>query len=115
MIGLAGKQRAGFLLADIIFGGSELSIEIFQKLLALLGVAFFLGEADVGFDVIRKTSELIVGADLLFRALAVAQHRLRSFLIVPELGPGDAGFERFQKLTMLRSVKENSGPARREA
>jgi len=45
---------------------------------------------------------------LIFRALAVAQDGLRGFLIVPEIGRGDARFERLQALTVRRGVKDNS-------
>jgi hypothetical protein len=114
VIGFAGEQRAGFLLADVLFGGGELPIEIFQKVLALLGVGLFFRKADVRFHVAGKSGQLGVGADLLFGALAVAQYCLRRFLIVPEVRLGDTRFQRFQDLAVLRSVKENSGPARCE-
>jgi hypothetical protein len=47
---------------------------------------------------------------LFFGALAVAQDGLRRFLIGPEVGLCDAGFERFQAFTMGRGVKDNSEP-----
>jgi hypothetical protein len=47
---------------------------------------------------------------LFFRALAVAQDGLGRFLIVPEIGLSDAGFEGFQAFTMGSGVKDNSGP-----
>jgi hypothetical protein len=47
---------------------------------------------------------------LFFRALAVAQDGLRRFLIVPEIGLSNAGFERFQAFAMRSGVKDNSGP-----
>jgi hypothetical protein len=49
---------------------------------------------------------------LFFGALAVAQDSLRFFLIVPEIGLSDAGFEGFQTIAVLRRVKDNSGRAR---
>jgi hypothetical protein len=45
---------------------------------------------------------------LLFGALAVAQDGLRFFLLVPEIGLGDAGFEGFQFFSVLRGVKDSS-------
>jgi hypothetical protein len=45
---------------------------------------------------------------LLFGALAVAKNALCGFLIVPEIGVGDARFERLQTFTVLRGVKDNS-------
>jgi hypothetical protein len=47
---------------------------------------------------------------LFFRALAVTQNGLRGFLIAPEIGLSDAGFEGFQAFAMRRSVKDNSEP-----
>jgi hypothetical protein len=35
---------------------------------------------------------------------------LRGFLIVPEIGLRDAGFEGLQALAMWRGVKDSSGP-----
>ena len=55
-------------------------------------------------------SWFLVGGDLLFGALAVAQDGLGRFLIGPEVGLGDAGFERFQTFTMRGGVKDNSEP-----
>jgi hypothetical protein len=49
---------------------------------------------------------------LFFSALAIAQNRLRFLLVVPEIGLSDAGFECFQALAVLRSVKDNSGRER---
>jgi hypothetical protein len=45
---------------------------------------------------------------LLFGALAFAENALRGFLIVPEIGVGDARFENFQALAVLRCVKDSS-------
>jgi hypothetical protein len=45
---------------------------------------------DVSVQVAGKRSELFVGGDLIFRALAIAQDGLRGFLIVPEIGRGNA-------------------------
>jgi hypothetical protein len=36
---------------------------------------------------------------------------LRRFLIAPEIGLCDAGFEGFQAFAMWRSVKDSSGPS----
>jgi hypothetical protein len=49
---------------------------------------------------------------LFFSAFAVAQNGLRLFLVVPEVGKSDAGFEGFQAFTVLRRVKDNSERAR---
>jgi hypothetical protein len=48
---------------------------------------------------------------LVFSALAVTQHRLRRFLVAPEIWVRDARFEGFQAFAMLRGVKDNSAPA----
>jgi hypothetical protein len=49
---------------------------------------------------------------LLFSAFAIAKNGLRFFLIVPEVGLRDAGFEGFQTFAVLRRVKDNSGRVR---
>jgi hypothetical protein len=49
---------------------------------------------------------------LFFGALAIAQNGLRFFLIVPEVGLGDAGFEGLQTFAVLGRVKDNSGRGR---
>jgi hypothetical protein len=49
---------------------------------------------------------------LFFSALAVAQNGLRFFLVVPEMGLSNAGFEGFQAFAVLRRVKDNSGRVR---
>jgi hypothetical protein len=81
----------------------------------LLGIGFFLGEVNVSVQVAGKRSELFVGGDLILGALAVAQDGLRGFLIVPEIGLSDAGFERLQAFAMWGGVKDNSEPSRCEA
>jgi hypothetical protein len=67
---------------------------------------------NVGIQIAGQRGELFVGGDLIFGALAVAQYGLRGFLIVPEIGLGDASFERFQAFAMRSSVKDNSEPWR---
>jgi hypothetical protein len=49
---------------------------------------------------------------LFFGPLAIAKDGLRFFLVVPEIGLSDTGFEGFQSFAVLRSVKDNSGRAR---
>ncbi len=66
---------------------------------------------DVGVEVAGKRKELFVGGDLVFGALAIAQDRLRAFLIAPEIGLSDACFEGLQAFAMWRSVKDSSGPS----
>jgi hypothetical protein len=63
---------------------------------------------DVGVEIAGKRSELFVGGDLIFRAFAIAQDGLRGFLIVPEIGRGDARFEGLQAFAVGRGVKDNS-------
>jgi hypothetical protein len=65
---------------------------------------------NVSVQVAGKRSELFVSGDLILGALAVTQDGLRGFLIVPEIGLSDAGFERFQAFTVRRGVKDNSEP-----
>ena len=106
VIVFAGEQRLRFEFGDIRFGVVQFAIEIFQQLVALLGVGFFLREIDVGFDVFGNGGEFFVGADLVFGAFAVAQNGLCGFLVVPEIGVGDACFER------LSGVRDAAGASK---
>jgi len=74
----------------------------------LFGVGFALGEFDVGLNVACERFQFLVGGELVFDALAVAEDALRFFLIAPEIGVGGAGFEGFQARAVLGSVKESS-------
>ena len=93
MIGFAGEKRPGFELADITFRSRQLAVEIFQEVGALLGVGFFFCQANVGLDVAANGTQPVVGGNLFFGAFAVAKDGLRFFLVVPEVGLRDAGFE----------------------
>jgi hypothetical protein len=77
----------------------------------LIRVGFFLRQIDVRLDIFRHRRELVVRAYLVLSTLAVTQHRLRRFLIAPEIWVRDARFEGFQAFAMLLSVKDNSAPA----
>jgi hypothetical protein len=77
----------------------------------LLGIGFFLREVNVRIEVAGKRRELFVSANLIFGPFAIAQDGLRRFLIVPEIGLRDAGFEGFQALAMRSGVKDSSGPS----
>jgi hypothetical protein len=114
VIGLAREQRARLLLGDEGFGAGQLAVEVGEQLVALLRVGLFGGERNVGVDVAGDGGEARVGVDLIFGAFAVAQDGLCGFLIVPEIGLGNFGFERGQFLAVLRGVKENSGRERCE-
>jgi hypothetical protein len=81
----------------------------------LLGIGFFLRQVYVRLEVAGKRGKLFVGGNLFFRAFAIAQDGLRGFLIVPEIGLCDAGFEGFQALAMWSGVKDSSEPSRCEA
>jgi len=111
VIGFAGEQRPGFEFGDERLRAGELAIEILQQIVTLLGVGFFARQRNIRFDVAGNRGELGFGGNLVFGAFAVAQDSLRRGLIVPEIGLGNAGFQRFQSFAVLRSVKENSGPS----
>jgi hypothetical protein len=112
VIGFTGEQRLRFELGDIGLRAGELAIQLFQQIVALLGIGLLASKADVGFDVARKGSELRVGRNLGLGAFAVAKNALSGFLVAPEVRSGAACFEGFQALAMLRGVKESSAPAR---
>jgi hypothetical protein len=78
----------------------------------LLDVGFLLGEIDVGLDVAGDRSELFLRGDLFLGALAIAENTLCGFLIAPEIGVRGAGFEGFQALAVLGSVKDSSARGR---
>jgi hypothetical protein len=63
---------------------------------------------DIRFNVAGDRCQFFVPSNLLLGSLPLAEDTLRRFLVVPEIGFGDARFERFQALTVLRCVKDNS-------
>src|SRR5438132_1174235 len=69
---------------------------------------FFLCEVDVGFKVAAHGGELFVRGNLFFGALALAQYSLSGLLVIPEMGVGDAGFQRLQTLAIAGRVKDSS-------
>jgi len=111
VIVLSGEQRLSFQLGDVAIGGAELAVQLFQQIVLLLDVGLFLSEMDVRLDVAGDRGELLVRGDLFFGALALAENTLSSFRIVPEIGFGDARFEYFQALAVLRCVKDSSARA----
>ena len=112
VIGLAGEQRTSLLFRDVALRSSQLVVKIFEQSFPLPRIGFFSSESDVGLDVAAQGGKFGIGRDLILGALAVAQDRLRRFLVVPEVRLGNAFFEGFQALAMLRRVKENSGRGR---
>ena len=112
MIGLAGEERSGFQFRDKAIGGVELTVQLFQKVVLLLNVGLFLSEMNICFDVAGDGGELLVSSNLFLGALAFAENALSGFLIVPEIGVGDALFESLQALPPLRCVKDSSARAR---
>jgi len=108
VIGLSGEQRFGFQFGDVAIGGVEFAVQLFQQIVLLLNVSFFLGEMDVCLDIAGDGRELLVGGNLFFGALALAENALRGFLIVPKTGVSDALFESLQALAVLRRVKDSS-------
>jgi hypothetical protein len=111
VVGFSGEERFCFEIGDVGIGGVELAVQLFQQVVLLLDVGFFLREMDVRFDVAGEGGELLVRCDLFFGALAFAENALCGFLIVPEIGGGDARFESFQALAVLRGVKDSSARA----
>jgi hypothetical protein len=108
VIGFSRKQRPGFQFGDVGVRGVELAVQFLQEIVLLLDVGLFLSEMDVRLNVAGDGRELRVGSYLFFGALALAQNALRRLLIVPEIGFGDARFESFQALAVLRRVKDSS-------
>jgi hypothetical protein len=111
VIGLPGEQRFGFQFGDVAVRDVELPVQLFQQIVFLLDVGFFLSEMDVGLDVAGDSGKLLVRGNLFFGALAFAENALCSFLIVPKIGVGDARFESLQALPVLRRVKDSSARA----
>jgi hypothetical protein len=111
VIFFAGKQRPGFQFRDVVVCRGKFLVELFQQVVLLLRVGFFLREMDVRFDITGERGQLVVGANLLFGALPVAEYALGCFLVVPETGIGGTRFESFQALTVLRGVKDSSARA----
>jgi hypothetical protein len=112
VIGLTGEQRPGFEFGDVDVCGVELAVQLLQQIVLLLDVSLFLRQMDVCLDVTGEGCELLVGGNLLFGALPFAENALCRFLIIPEIRIGDARFEGFQALPVLRCVKDSSVRAR---
>jgi hypothetical protein len=111
MITFAGEQRFGFQVGNVNVRSAEFPVKLFQEIFSLLRIRFFLRQMNIGLKVAAQRGELFVGGNLLFGALTFAQNALCSFLIAPEIGVGDAGFERLQTFAVGFGVKDNSGPA----
>ena len=74
----------------------------------MLGVGFALGEVDIRLDVAGEGFQLLIGGELVFNALSVAENALRFFLIAPKAGVGSAFLKGLQSRAVLGSVKESS-------
>jgi hypothetical protein len=75
-------------------------------------VGFFLGHADVGFDVARAPIQIFIGGQSVFDDLALLQRGLRLGLILPKIGVAGFRFERGKLLAGRFNVKENSARRR---
>jgi len=111
VIGLPGEQCLGFQFGDVAIRGVELPVQLFEQIVLLLDVGFFLSEMDVRLDVAGGGRELLVRGNLFFGPFPLAENALCGFLIVPETGIGDARFESLQALPVLRRVKDSSARA----
>jgi len=111
VIGLSGEQRPGFQFGDVGIRGVELPVQLLQQIVLLFDVGLFLSEMDVGLGVAGDGRELFVCGNLFFGTLALTENALRGFLIAPKIGVGDARFESFQALAVLRCVKDSSARA----
>ena len=112
MIAFAGEQRLGFQIGDIRFRVAQLAIQLFQQVIALLSVGFFQRQVDIRIQVAGQRREFVIRRDLIFGALAIPQNGLRGFLVAPEIGLGNFGFERLQAFAVRSGVKDNSEPSR---
>jgi hypothetical protein len=111
VISLPGEQCLGFQFSDVAIRGVEFPVQIFEQIVLLLDVGFFLSEMDVRLGVAGNGRELLVRGNLFLGPLPLAEDALRCFLIVPETGVGYARFERLQALPVLRGVKDSSARA----
>ncbi len=75
MVGLSGEERPGLQFGDVSVRGVELVVQVFQKIVLLLDVGFFLSEMNIGFDVAGERREFIVRGNLFFGAFALAGER----------------------------------------
>jgi hypothetical protein len=108
VIVFAGEESPGFEFGNVGVSGGEFAVQLFQQVILLFRVGFFLGEIDISLDIAGDGGELFVSGNLLFSTLAVAENALRGFLIAPKIGIGGARFERFQALAILGRVKDSS-------
>ena len=94
MIAFAREERFRFQIGNVRIRGAEFAVQFFEQVFSLLWIRFFLREMNVCFKVAGQRGELFVRGNLLFGTFALTENALRSFLIAPEIGVGDAGFER---------------------
>jgi hypothetical protein len=111
VIVLAGEERLRFEFGDVVIRRGKFPVQLFQQIVLLFGVGLFLREINIGLNVASDRGKLFVCGNLFFGALPLAENALRRFLIVPEIGIGDARFENFQALVILRRVKDSSARA----
>src|SRR5579859_59232 len=92
VIAFAGEKRVGLEFPDVAFRAGKFAVQIFNQIIALFRVGFFLRQPDIRLYVARNGRQLRVRSDLLFGAFAIAQNGLRFLLLAPEVGLCDAGF-----------------------
>jgi hypothetical protein len=51
VIGFSGEKRPSLQFGDVSVRGVEIVVQVFQKIVLLLDVGFFLSEMNIGFDV----------------------------------------------------------------
>jgi hypothetical protein len=66
----------------------------------------------ISFEIAFDGGEFLGGAHAFFYFLALGQSFLRFFLVLPEIGRGDAGFQFVQDFLLAGEVKDSSVLAR---
>jgi len=65
----------------------------------------------IRFEIAFDRGKFFRGANFFFGLLARGERFLGLFLVLPEIGRGDARFEIVQQLLLCREVKDSSAPA----
>jgi hypothetical protein len=93
-------------------GAVEFRRDFREQAGAGLGVGFFVRQMEVSFEVAGGARQFRVRRDALFGLLALLQGTLRFFLVLPEVGLADQGFQAGKYCAVAREVKDSSAPAR---
>jgi hypothetical protein len=96
-----------------LVGRGQFPGDVFEDCAALRAIGFFLGQAEIGFQVARLGRERLLGVDAFLVPFPLLKEGLSLRLIVPEIGGAYLLFRLGELLGGVASVKDNSARVRR--